>query len=383
VTLVALLAAALNAQAAAVGQTSATGFPCVGPYFVAQTGVGATPSYLVPPGRGVITAWSLDNTNSSNTTSSLRLKLVRPVFGLDYAVVAQDTPRHVSPSVLNTFSTRIPVSGGEVLALWIDDLSVVACEFSTTHSGDIVGAGTGSTEPQPGETVTVVSSGSVRLNVSARVEPDADGDGYGDETQDACPQDPAVHVLPCAADQSLRASATPATIGLGDVSVIEAQISDRGPGTSLAPSLDISLGRGLRLLSSDAVCTFASVYSCPLGPLAPATSATRLFVVKGTSRGKHAISVATRQSDVDPRLGNNSQSLAITVEQRAKVRCTVPNLIGLSVSFARLLLHADHCALGKIKHKHSHRGPRGRIVGQTPRRGTRPAGSAVAVTVRS
>jgi hypothetical protein len=29
-----------------------------------------------------------------------------------------------------------------------------------------------------------------RLNVDAQIEPDADGDGYGDETQDECPTDP-------------------------------------------------------------------------------------------------------------------------------------------------------------------------------------------------
>ena len=34
------------------------------------------------------------------------------------------------------------------------------------------------------------SKGGLRLNVAADIEPDADHDGYGDETQDACATDP-------------------------------------------------------------------------------------------------------------------------------------------------------------------------------------------------
>ena len=40
----------------------------------------------------------------------------------------------------------------------------------------------------------------VELPFGGVIEPDADGDGYGDETQDACPADASPHVAPCDAD---------------------------------------------------------------------------------------------------------------------------------------------------------------------------------------
>ena len=41
------------------------------------------------------------------------------------------------------------------------------------------------------------------LLVSGVIEPDADNDGYGDETQDACPAEASLHVAPCHADIAL------------------------------------------------------------------------------------------------------------------------------------------------------------------------------------
>ena len=37
----------------------------------------------------------------------------------------------------------------------------------------------------------------MRLNIAATLEADADADGFGDETQDACPADPALQDAPC------------------------------------------------------------------------------------------------------------------------------------------------------------------------------------------
>ena len=42
-----------------------------------------------------------------------------------------------------------------------------------------------------------------RLLVTGVIEPDADNDGYGDETQDACPAEASLHVAPCTADIAL------------------------------------------------------------------------------------------------------------------------------------------------------------------------------------
>jgi hypothetical protein len=311
------IAIPLAAHAATtIGQTDSNSIPCVGPYFVMQTDVGSQPGYLVPPGRGVITSWSVDDTKTGQAGASLRLMLMRPVTGATYTVVARDSPRTISsPSALNTFNSRIPVSGGEIPALWVagTPVSIVSCEFSTANSGDVLGVASVSTEPQKGDTVGLAGQSSTRLNLSALVAPDADGDGYGDQSQDACPQDPAIHTLPCAADQRLNVQATPRRIGVGQIAVLAVRVSNAGRGTSLGAALDVAFGHGLKLLISDASCTHGTVYTCGLGPIAPGRSVRRLFVVQATKAGKHAISLAARQSDVDPVPGNNSANVTITV----------------------------------------------------------------------
>jgi hypothetical protein len=44
----------------------------------------------------------------------------------------------------------------------------------------------GSADPMPGNTVPSTPSSTFRLNEEATLEPDADGDGFGDESQDNC-----------------------------------------------------------------------------------------------------------------------------------------------------------------------------------------------------
>jgi hypothetical protein len=54
-------------------------------------------------------------------------------------------------------------------------------------------------DPAVGATATATPSATAYLDIAARVETDADGDGYGDDTQDGCPTDPADQTA-CAAD---------------------------------------------------------------------------------------------------------------------------------------------------------------------------------------
>ena len=62
-----------------------------------------------------------------------------------------------------------------------------SCAFSTGN-GDLIQEGSANPEAQAGATVNlaVPYANIYRLNVTASIEPDADGDGYGDETQDGC-----------------------------------------------------------------------------------------------------------------------------------------------------------------------------------------------------
>ena len=64
----------------------------------------------------------------------------------------------------------------------------MGCQFSTASAGDLFSATPG--DVPPGTPVTFAGTGSsLRVDVSAVVEPDSDNDGFGDETQDQCPTD--------------------------------------------------------------------------------------------------------------------------------------------------------------------------------------------------
>ena len=85
---------------------------------------------------------------------------------------------------------RIPVTGGDLLGLRRRATPAgSSCTF-TAAAGNTIRHGVAA-EPPPAPTSRLGSTYSQRrLNVTARLEPDADVDGFGDETQDLCPAAP-------------------------------------------------------------------------------------------------------------------------------------------------------------------------------------------------
>jgi RTX calcium-binding nonapeptide repeat (4 copies) len=171
--------------AVSVGQTapsSADVKPCFGATMFLNSAVAAgSPSYAVPPGGGVLTQWSARGGTSDGT---LKLKVVRETAPMNYLILATDLQRPIAANMLNTFPIHIPVSGGELLALWLDAGSHPACYDGAT--GDIRTFRAGSwPEPNVGDTfVTNSPFDGKRTNVAALLEPDCDKDGLGDETED-------------------------------------------------------------------------------------------------------------------------------------------------------------------------------------------------------
>jgi hypothetical protein len=67
----------------------------------------------------------------------------------------------------------------------------------------------------------------------------------------------------------------------------------------------------------------------------------------------------------------------------AAVRCRVPKLRGKTLRAAGRALRRGHCRFGRLTHKRSHKGKRGRVLAQSPRAGTRRAAWArVKLTLR-
>jgi hypothetical protein len=184
-----------------VGQVApdpSAAFNCGSTFTFAQASTGAGPSHAVTSG-GILTSWSINTT--SEMGQKARLVVVHPLSGTTYSVLGTTDIQDLTPSLLNeSLPARIPVHVGDTLALSPDpegtfmSLSGVHCVFPTADTADVVRSGSnpvGSTVDLPGP------SSKERLNLAATIEPDADADGYGDESQDTCPSSAAVHAGPC------------------------------------------------------------------------------------------------------------------------------------------------------------------------------------------
>jgi hypothetical protein len=156
-----------------------------------QFGPPAGQSYTVPAGYGVITRFRHRTGTNSGT---LAFKVYRPTGAAgEYTSLASES-HPVTAGTNESFDTRIPVQPGDVLGL---NSATNVQEAYTGPAGGSVGFFGG--DPSLGSTATASPSATAYLDIAARVETDADGDGYGDDTQDGCPTDPADQTA-CAAD---------------------------------------------------------------------------------------------------------------------------------------------------------------------------------------
>ena len=131
--------------ATTVGQTapdSASVAGLGGPTLIVQDQVAGPPAYIIPEVGGVITSWSVQG----GTTPSypVKLKLVtRDADPTSFTFVGEDTQRPIAPGVLNTFEARIPVRGGELLALWVGTALEASGAYFNAAPGDVTRYGSG------------------------------------------------------------------------------------------------------------------------------------------------------------------------------------------------------------------------------------------------
>jgi hypothetical protein len=138
------------------------------------------PFALKTTSPGVVTSWKVQSAPFLEPQTMV-LKVIRETGG-EYEVIAESAPEAVVEKP-HQFSTRIPVPAGVSFGV-TSTKSFPSCQAA---SGDTVaffaGGGPVGSKAKPGEVRT-----ELLLSLAAVVEPDVDGDGYGDETQDLCPQ---------------------------------------------------------------------------------------------------------------------------------------------------------------------------------------------------
>lgn len=243
-----LAAAPATLAATVIGQTSAPATATLdtvrGPRLVAQLSTVGPPTYTAPA-PGVITSWSALLANGSAAGSYVfTLHTLRPSLA-SYVDTGQDQEvlpmGAAEPPTVHTFSARLPVQAGDTIGLWLfgaEDLSGPGVGVNPEMpDGEVVGEA-GPPEPALNDIFTIPATHpGTRLLISAVVEPDGDGDGFGDETQDQCPSSAAAQG-PCPA-------ATP-------------------PPDKTAPTVSVSR-RALRLSKKGAISFFVTTNEAATG----------------------------------------------------------------------------------------------------------------------
>lgn len=153
----------------------------------------ASPSALPTssPINGIATSWTVRS--GSTDTWNQRLKVVRVIPKTSIVQVVDETPPHpIAKGSGGPFPIRIPVQAGDRFGLNRPGGGALTC--TTGSTGDTVGAT--QRNGQPGEGEEFFPGSGYQPALSVTVEPDADGDGFGDETQDGC-SEVALLQIPC------------------------------------------------------------------------------------------------------------------------------------------------------------------------------------------
>lgn len=146
-------------------------------------------NYVVPS-AGVITKWGANVVPYPGGITG-RLTVVNESPAGTYTVRDASGTQPIN-SGNNIFDVRIPVSAGEQIGTF-GALGILVCP--TGNAGDVTNYLVGPV----GDPGTVFSgttpAGSNHLALHATLEPDVDGDGFGDETQDFCPQSASFQIV--------------------------------------------------------------------------------------------------------------------------------------------------------------------------------------------
>jgi hypothetical protein len=250
------------------------------------------------------------------------LRLQSPPVALKYSFLnVAEVPVTVSADAtvaghVTEVDTRIPISGG-------DRLGVV---FPNDNAGNIRLANRdltgecayGGSDHPVGSTVELSASG-CNQNIpllAGVVEADADGDGYGDESQDACPADAARQTGPCAYDAAVsipsqhykvKRTATKTAV------TFTIRVTNLGQIDATGVTLALKRGRPIskvRVLSRTGCVAALDRKSCTIATLAAGASVDVLVRIEGRKPGRGKFSAAITSGATGPMDSNSANDKA-------------------------------------------------------------------------
>jgi hypothetical protein len=168
---------------------------------ISLSGAPGNPFPNAIPSAGVITSWSLNNAGADYSSGFIlqqKLKIFRPTGIPGQLTVVGESALGTVRHGMNTFSTRIPVQAGDLiastgvfsfdgeverplkkLALFCGDTNPEkGTNPEEENPGDVVGVVAG--DPSTGSTVKIVEKGFwMAVPITVKVEPDGHGHGHG------------------------------------------------------------------------------------------------------------------------------------------------------------------------------------------------------------
>jgi hypothetical protein len=153
-----------------------------------------SPRPITAPIDGVVTSWQM--ITSVGEPFAEAIKVMHPTPSPTAFEVTAESGYGIVSAGTNTFATRLPVQVGDRFGGY-GIKGALTCHPTGTTT-DKMGFEAGN--PTPGSPFASSAEHGEELSpVLVKIEPDGDHDGYGDETQDSCPQDASAQRLPCPA----------------------------------------------------------------------------------------------------------------------------------------------------------------------------------------
>jgi hypothetical protein len=151
---------------------------------VTRTTAGVTNPYIATV-SGVVTEWQFQASVNPGTIA-FQILNGDPNDNTTFTPVAESTPEVLAADTLNKFKTRLPITAGQFVGLRTVTTSHGCYFLGSTGFTDFGSTAPPAPTPGSGPSSYGNASGTAATNIAATIEPDADGDGYGDETQDGC-----------------------------------------------------------------------------------------------------------------------------------------------------------------------------------------------------
>jgi hypothetical protein len=159
-----------------------------------QLGHSGGPNSYEAPSNGVLTRVSFYVGSLIEASDYVQARTFRRTGGSNATVISEGVKHPIFglSAGLHTYFERIPIAAGDVLGGRFEttpNVNGTPHIFETASGSDQAGE-SASPGPDLGGSFTAFPISNRRVNVRALFEPDDDGDGYGDTSQDLCPGSP-------------------------------------------------------------------------------------------------------------------------------------------------------------------------------------------------